>query len=167
MPCRAPHGLYQRAGGTQEAFLVRIQNSHQGDLGDIQAFTQQVDADQYVEDTGAQIADDFHALHRVDVGMQVTHAHTVFGEILGQILGHAFGERGNQHTLASFRTQADLGQQIVHLGRHRTDIHHRVHQARGPHHQFDDAAGMRIFIGPGCRRDKDGLWHHGLEFLEL
>src|SRR5690606_32577433 len=43
---RAADGLDQRTLGTQEAFLVGIENGDQRDLGNVQAFAQQVDADE-------------------------------------------------------------------------------------------------------------------------
>src|SRR5699024_3607170 len=45
--------LDQRGARTQEAFLVRVQDAHQGDFGQVEAFAQQVDPDQDVEGSGA------------------------------------------------------------------------------------------------------------------
>ena len=72
-----PDGLNQRAFGTQEALLVRVEYRHQRYLRDIQAFAQQVDADQYVEFTEAQVADDLHPFHRINIRMQVAHLYAV------------------------------------------------------------------------------------------
>ena len=52
----AADGLNERAGGAQKPFLVGVKNGHQRDLGQIQAFAQQVDADQHVEFALAQVA---------------------------------------------------------------------------------------------------------------
>ena len=52
----AANGLDERAGGAQETFLVRVEDGHEGDLGQVQALTQQVDADEHVEGTQAQLA---------------------------------------------------------------------------------------------------------------
>ena len=82
----AAHGLDERTLGAQEAFLVRIQDRHQGHFRQVQAFAQEVDAHQHVEHAQAQVADDLGALHGLDVRVQVTHFHTVFGEVLGQSL---------------------------------------------------------------------------------
>ena len=71
---RAADGLDQRALRAQEAFLVRIEDRDQRHLGHVEAFAQQVDADQHVELAEAQVADDLHALDRVDVRVQVAHA---------------------------------------------------------------------------------------------
>jgi hypothetical protein len=45
----AADGLDQRTLGAQEAFLVGIEDRHQRHLRNVQAFAQQVDADQHVE----------------------------------------------------------------------------------------------------------------------
>src|SRR3546814_17112634 len=49
--CGAANGLNQRALGTQEAFLVGVEDRDQRDLRNVEALAQQVDADRYVEDT--------------------------------------------------------------------------------------------------------------------
>jgi hypothetical protein len=95
----AADGLDQRAGRTQEAFLVRIQNRHQRDLGHVQALAQQVDAHQHVELAQAQVTDDLHALNGVDVRMQVTHADAVLAQVLGKVLRHPLGQRRHQHAV--------------------------------------------------------------------
>jgi hypothetical protein len=78
-------------------------------------FAQQVDADQHVELAQAQVADDLHALHRVDVRVQVTHAAAVFAEVFGEVFRHALGQRGDEHAVAHRHAQVDLAEQIVDL----------------------------------------------------
>ena len=99
----AAHGLDQRALRAQEALLVGIQDRHQRHLGHVQPLAQQVDADQHIERAEAQVADDLDALDRLDVGVQIAHAHAVLVQILGQILGHALGQRRDQHALSELR----------------------------------------------------------------
>ena len=100
----ATDGLDERALGAQEAFLVGIEDGYERHFGNVEAFAQQVDADQHVELAKPQVADDFHALDGVDVGVQVPHAHAVLGEVVGEILGHALGERRDQHTFGPVDT---------------------------------------------------------------
>ncbi len=45
----AAYGLDQRAFGTQEALLVRVENRHQRHFRNIEPFAQQIDADQHIE----------------------------------------------------------------------------------------------------------------------
>ena len=77
----------------QEAFLVGVEDRDQRALGDVEALAQQVDADQHVEGAEPQVADDLDALQRLDVGVHVAHADAVLVHVLGQVLGHALGER--------------------------------------------------------------------------
>ena len=46
---RTADGLDETGLGSEEAFFVRIQNSHQTDLRQVQALPQQVDTHQHVE----------------------------------------------------------------------------------------------------------------------
>jgi len=63
----------------------------------------------------AQVAQDAHPLEGLDVRMQVAHPHPEVVIVLGQVLGHALGERGDEDALVAGRPEADLGQQVVHL----------------------------------------------------
>ena len=83
--------------------------------GQIETLAQEVDADQHVELAAAQIAEDLDALQRVDVRVQVAHPHAELGVVLGQILGHALGQRRDQHALVRLDPLADLAEQIVDL----------------------------------------------------
>ena len=51
--CGTADGLNQRTIGAQESFLVGIENRHQRDLRQIEAFPQQIDADDDVDLTFA------------------------------------------------------------------------------------------------------------------
>ena len=160
-------GLDQRALGAQEALLVGVEYRHQGDLGHVQTFAQQVDAHQDVEGTQAQVADDLHPLHGIDVRVQVAHPHVVVGQVVGEVFGHALGQGGAEHPLLLGHPQVDLGKQVVHLGGGRADLDHRIDQAGGPHHLLDHAPGVFFLIGSRGRRDEDGLGRAGFPLLEL
>jgi hypothetical protein len=127
-------GLDEGAGGTQEALFVRIQNGHQGDFRHIESFAQQVDAHQDVELAKAQVADDFHPLHGIDIRVQIAHPYLVIRQVFGQVLRHPLGQCGDQHPLLHRHPLADLGEQIVHLGADRPHFHLRIEQAGGTHH---------------------------------
>ena len=105
---RTADGLDQGAFRTQEALFVRIQNRHQRDFRHIQTFSQQVDPHQHVKLAQTQIADNLHALHGVDIRVQIAHLLAVLFEILGEVFRHALGERGHQHALVDSGTSADL-----------------------------------------------------------
>ena len=140
---------------------------HQRHLGQVEPLAQQVDADQHVELALAQVAQDPHALERLDVGVQVAHAHAEVVVVLGQVLGHALGERRDQHALALRGAHADLREQVVHLALHRAHLDPGVDQAGGADHLLDHhAARLLQLVGPGRRRDVDHLAEPLLELLE-
>ena len=62
-------------------------------LGNVEALAQEIDADQHVESAEPQVADDLDALQRLDVGVHVAHADAGLVHVLGQVLGHALGQR--------------------------------------------------------------------------
>ena len=97
---RTAESLNKCAGGTQKAFLVRIQDSHQGNFGNIQPLPQQIDAYQHVTFPHTQGADNCNAFQGVDIGMEIACGHSHVAEILRKFLGHAFGQRGDQHPLS-------------------------------------------------------------------
>ena len=140
---RPPDDLHERTGGAQEALLVRVQDGHQRDLGQIEPLAQQVDTDQRIEPALAKLPQNLHALERVHVAVQVAHPHAVLLEVLGQVLGHPLGEGDHQRALPALGHGAHLSQQVVHLPSRRTHEHLRIEQPRGPDDLFDDlAAGL-------------------------
>src|SRR2546429_1914701 len=51
-------------------------------------------------------------------------------QVVGEVLGHAFGERGDEDALVALLPQADLVQQVVHLPLHGTHVDRGVHEDR-------------------------------------
>ncbi len=163
---RTTDGLDERTGGTQKPFLVGIEDRHQGHLGHVQPLAQQVDPHQHIEFPQAQVADDLHPLHGVDVGVQVAHPHVVLHQVVGEVLGHLLGEGGHQHPVALSRAQVDLGEQVVNLGGGRPHLHFRIHQARGAHHLLHHFAGVLDLVVARGSRDVDGLGRARFELVE-
>ena len=93
-------------------------------------FAQQVDADQHVEGAQPQIADDLDPLQGLDIGMHVAHADALLVHIFGEVFRHLLGQGGDQDAIAALGDLAAFGDQIVHLGFHRTDFDRRIDQAR-------------------------------------
>ena len=164
---RAADGLDQRPLGAQEAFLVGVEDGHQADLGQVQSLAQQVDADQHVEGAQPQVAQDLHALHGVDVAVQVTHLDAVVGQVFGELLGHALGQRRDQHAFVVVDAVADLLQHVVDLARRGAHFHFGVDQPGRPHQLLDDLPGVRLLPCRRRRRDEHRLPHLAFEFLEL
>ena len=154
---RAADRLDERARRAQEAFLVRVEDRDQRDLGQVEPLAQQVDADQHVELALAQVAQDAHALERLDVGVQVAHAHAEVVVVLGQVLGHALGERRDQHALVARRRAARISSSRSSTwpftGR---TSHPRVDEAGRPddlldHHAARPSAARRARASPRRR----------------
>ncbi len=164
----AADGLDQRAARAQESFLVGIENRHQRDLGEIEPFTQQVDADQDVELPLAQIAQDLDALERIDVRVQVADLDAELLVVLRQVLRHPLGERRHQHALAVSGAVANLREQVVHLAAHRAYFDDRVEETGRPDDLLDDdAARLTQLVRAGRGRDEQPLADPLLPLLEV
>ncbi len=165
---RPAYGLDQRTGGAQEALFIRIENRHQRHLRHVETFPQQVDPHQHIKLAEAQITDDLHPLHGIDVGVEVAHLDPVLRQIFGQILSHSLGQGSDQHPLLHGNPFADLGEQIVHLGADRPHFHLGIEQAGGTHHLLHYIATRLLqLVGAGGRRNKHRLRHQCLKFVEL
>src|SRR5262249_48369801 len=96
-----PDGLNEGSARSQKTVRVGIEHRDQRDLRQVQAFAQQVDADQHVELALAQVAQNLYPFQSLDLGVHVAALHAHFAVILGQVLGHALGEGGYQHAFAT------------------------------------------------------------------
>ena len=163
----AADGLDQRRFGAQKTFLVGVEDGDEAAFGNVEAFAQQVDADQHVERTEPQVAQDFDALQRLDVGVHVADANGVLVQIFGEVLGHALGQHGDQRAVAGLGGFADFADDVVDLGLGRAHLDRRVDQAgRADDLLGEDAAGL-LHLPRGRRRgNRDGERAHGVPLLE-
>src|SRR5262249_3348865 len=144
-----------------------VQNRDQRAFGNVEAFAQQVDADQRVEGAEAKVADDLDALDGVDVRMHVANAHALFVQIFGEVLRHAFRQYGDQRAVAGRSGGAHLADEIVDLGAGRADVDGRIDQPRGTDHLLDEHAAALVELpAAGRRGDCDRLRPHHVPFLE-
>src|ERR1017187_6858274 len=160
-------GLDQRSRRTKEAFLVGIENRHQRDFRQVETFAQQIDADEHIELALAQIAQNLDALQRLDLRVHVTAANAHLAVVLGQVLGHALGQGGDQHPLILLRATANLVQQVVNLSLHRTHFHLGIDEASRANdllHHYARRLGQ--FVRAGCRGNIHSLVYAMLEFLK-
>jgi hypothetical protein len=130
--------LDQRGAAAQIAFLIGIEDADERDLGQIEAFAQQIDADQHVELALAQIAQDRDPLERLDFAVQVAHLEAVLEQIVGEVFGHLLRERRDQHALVFFGALANLVHQIVDLMARRPHLDFGIDEARRPDDHLDD-----------------------------
>ncbi len=140
---------------------------HQRDLGQVEPLAQQVDADQDVELAEAQRAQYLDALDRVDVAVQVLHPVTGLGEEVRQVLGHALGERRDQHPFVARHHHVETGAQVVDLVLGGYDGHHRIEQTGRSDHLLDDLVAVFHLEGSRRRRDEDHLGHQLHELVEV
>ena len=147
--------LDERPVGAQVALFVRIQDADERDLRQVETLPQQVDADHDVNLAGAQRGQDFDALHRVELGVQVSNLDSVFPEVVGEVLREALGQRGDEGALAQLRALLDLGQQVVDLSFGGTHLHRRIDQPGRPHEHLRRALRAPHLIRPGGGGDID------------
>ena len=163
----AADGLDERAGGTQKAFFVGVENGDERNLGQIEAFAQQVDADQHIVFAFAQIAQQAHALQRLNFRMHIAAAHADFCVIAGQIFCHAFGQRGDQDALAFLGALADFGEQVINLTAYRSNFNLRIDKAgRSNNLLHNNAPGLRQLIRAGRCRDIRDLVGAAFKFFK-
>ena len=155
--CRAADSLDERATVAQETLFVRIENRHERDLGQVEALAQQVDAHKHVNLALAQIAQNVHAVHRRGVGVHVVHLHTGIEQVVGEVLGHALGERRHQHALVPRGALANLFQQVVNLTAHGPHINLGVEEPRGTNDLLDVVLAHAQLVVTRRRRDVDEL----------
>jgi hypothetical protein len=89
----------------------------------------------------------FDALDGVDVGVQVADPHPVLEQVVGEVLRHLLGQRGDQHPLVGLGALADLLHQVVDLAGGGTHHHLRVHQPGGADDLLGDRVGLPALVG--------------------
>ena len=100
--------------------------------------------------------------------MHVAAADADLGVVVGEVLGHALGEGGDEDALVDGGAGADLGEEVVDLALDGADFYLRVDEAGGADDLLDDdAGGFGEFVGAGRGGDVDDLAGAGLELLEL
>ena len=164
---RPSDGLDQRAFRPQETFFIGVENEDQGNLGQVETFPQQIDADQHIVGTQTQIADDLRSFQCFHIVMKVSDFNARFLKIFRQILGHPFGQGGHENTLVFGDAVADLRRQVVDLSLDGTNLDFRIEKPRGTDDLFGDA-GMAIqLIIAGSGGNIDDLIDLLLKFLEF
>ena len=115
VPRGATGGLHEAGLAAQVAFFVRIENAHERDFRQVEALTEEIDADENIKLTGAQSAENFHALDGVHVGVNIAHAQIQTAQVIGEVFGGALGEGGHEHTLLSLHALAAEFDGFVYL----------------------------------------------------
>ena len=127
-------------------------------LRKVEALTQKVDADEHVVFAQPKLAEQLDPAQGVDLGVQIPDPDPHLEQIVGEVLGHLLGQRGDQHALIALGALADLADQVVDLALRRFDDDLRVDQAGRPDHLLDElAARLAQLVCAGRRRQIDRL----------
>ena len=159
--------LHQRGFAAEKALLVGVENGDESDLRQVEAFPQQVDADQHVKHALAETPQQLYPLKGVELAVQPAAADVAFGEVGREVFGELLGERGHQHTMAVGDRAVDLRVQVRDLLPGRLDLDPRVEQAC----RTDDllnhlAAGLAQLPVAGRGRDVDRLMQPLLKLVK-
>ncbi len=126
VPRGAADRLDQRAAGPQVALLVGIEDADEAHLRQVETLAQQVDADDDVVDTEAQVAQDLDALKRVHLAVEVVGADAHLLQVVGEVFGHPLRERRDEHALAAVDACPRFIEQVIDLASGRPNVDHRV-----------------------------------------
>jgi hypothetical protein len=142
----AADGLDEGGFRAEETFLVGIENGDEAAFGNVEAFAEEVDADQNVERAEAKIANNFNAFDGVDVRVHIAHPNALFVHIFGEVFGHLLGEHRAEGAVALVDGLADLVDDVVHLMGGGADFDRGIDEAGGANDLFGkDAAGLLHF----------------------
>ena len=167
VPRAAADGLDERSGAAEIAFLVGVENGDERNFGQIQAFAQQVDADQHVEFATPQIAQDADAIESFDFGMEIAAAHADFREIFGRSSAMRLVRVVTRtRSLRSARTRISSSRSSTWPFTGRTSIC-GIDEPGGTNDLLDHyAAGFGELVRPGRGGNVDDLVEAMLEFFE-
>ena len=112
---RTSDSLRQRSVAAQEAFLVGIEYGHKRYFRQVEAFAEEVHADKHIEFAGPQPVENPDAVKGVDIAVDVGSLYADLCQIVVQLLGHALGQGGDQHSLVTLDAQIYLMEKVVDL----------------------------------------------------
>src|SRR3989344_5645221 len=112
---RAAYRLYERCLTPEESFFIRVQNADKFDFRQVQAFAQEIHPDEDVEYAFAEIRKYLDAFHRLHVAVQIARLYVLFDQEFREILGHLFGEHGNERAAAVLGRRSGFIDEIFHL----------------------------------------------------
>ena len=102
------NGLDETTLVTKETFLVSIENRYEAHFRNVNSFTEQVDSDQDIKDTQAQVTDNLRPFQGLDIRVHVLDLDTHFLEVVGQVFCHLLGQGCDKGTLVLLNTDIDF-----------------------------------------------------------
>ena len=171
--CRASDGLDQGCLTAQKSFLIGIKDSNERDLRKVESFAKQVDSDDDVELSAAELRQNLDALDSLDVAVQIFGLYLFLFEICRKVLGHFFGQGRCDDAKAALDGLLGLGNEVLDLSAVGTVFHDRAdHDLRvDKSGRTDDLldyllAFAALVVGRGRRR-VDHLAHALFELVIL
>ena len=164
---RTPCRLGQRAVRTQESLLIRIQDSYQGNLRQIQSFTEQIHSDQHIKQPFPQIIHNLHPLQRIHIAMNIITPDPHTRHVGGQLFRHALGQRRDQDPFVYGGPLGYLLHQIINLIQCRAYFYHGIQQSgRTNHLVYHYPFTLFQFIVRRCGTDINGTRRKRFKFLK-
>jgi len=161
-------GLGEGSVVSEEAFFIGIEDGYQGYFRQVEAFAEEVYADEYIKSAEPEVADNFDAFHGFDFGVDIAHFNADFGEVFGQFFCHAFCKGSNEYPFLSFDSFVDLFEQVINLVKAGTDFDGGIEQAgRSDELFYDKAAGFFELIVSRGSTDEYDLIDQAFEFREI
>ena len=102
------NGLDESTLVTKETFLVSIENSYETHFGNVNPFTEQVDSDQDIKDTQAQVTDNLRPFQGLDIRVHVLDLDAHFFEVVGQVFCHFLGQGCDKSPFILLNTGIDF-----------------------------------------------------------
>src|ERR671913_1178837 len=164
---RAPDRLDEAATGPEEALLVGVEDRDEGDLGEVEPFPEQVDADEDVELAETELTQELHAPQGVDVRVEVADPNPLVEEVVGEVLRHLLRQGRHEDPLVAVGSTPDLVEQVVDLPLRRLEDDLGVDEPGRADDLLDHAIGLGHLVRPGRRREVDGLADPVEELLPL
>ena len=162
----APHGLDEGCLGAKEALFVGVEDGDEADLGKVEPFAQEVDADDDVVDAEAEVAQDLGADEGLHLGVEVVDLDVHLREVVGEVLRHLLRERGDEDALAAGGALPDLPDEVVDLALRGPENDLGVDEAGGTDDLLDALPADAMLVGSRGGGGEDEIADAGLPLLE-
>ena len=164
--CGTSDRLNQCPSTAQEAFFICIEDRDECDLREVNPLSQEVDPNDHVKDTEAQVAQDFNPLERIDLTVEVAHPHARLLQIRGKLFCHALCEGCDDHALLTCDSFLNASHEVIDLSCSWHDSNLWINDAGGADELLHDLIRMRELVAPRGGRHIDRLAHARLKLFE-
>lgn len=160
--------LSERTCVTKKTLLVGIHHRNQRNLGQVEALAKKVNPNENIENITAKLLENTDTVESLDLRVDVAITNTDTIEVFRQLLGHTFGESGDEDFFIFGRAGLDLLDEVINLIISSTDLDRRVDDAGGTDDLFDDKAlGFSELVIGRSSRNVDRSTSKALELIEF